>query len=421
MALHRLLFDTTDATSIEQSANVGAFIRMSENGKLVSYTNNTEAGSISLSFVPGDVTVGTDSISSTAHGLETGDIVQVSSDDTLPTGLSAATDYFVIRVDADTIQLAASLEDAEAGSPVTITAAGAGNHSAVEQERERNAMDVNVVNDISATIAGSVEVTATDLDIRDLVFATDKVDVSGSEVSLDAASLAALETVTVEQGTSPWVVSANGGSFVVTATDLDIRDLTHVSDSIALGDGTDLYTSTTVGADIGLDVNLINANIEVTQGTSPWVIGDGGGSITVDAVDLDIRDLSSASDSVAAFLNDGAGNSISSTSGSLDVNVTNSIDIDDGLANTAIASAANPLGSANTAEDLVASPLASRKYLFAYNNGNKVAYIGASGVSAATGFPIFPGGILEMRAGAAVDIEWVSSDTNQEMRTLELS
>lgn len=64
-------------------------------------------------------------------------------------------------------------------------------------------------------------VSATDLDIRDLSFATDSVDVSGSEVSLDAATLAALENITVS------------------ATDLDIRDLTHASDSVKVGDGTE--------------------------------------------------------------------------------------------------------------------------------------------------------------------------------------
>lgn len=36
----------------------------------------------------------------------------------------------------------------------------------------------------------------------------------------------------------------------------------------------------------------------VTQGTSPWIIGDGGSSITVDAVNLDIRDLVFATDKV---------------------------------------------------------------------------------------------------------------------------
>lgn len=58
---------------------------------------------------------------------------------------------------------------------------------------------VNGDGSINATVSGSVTVSATDLDTRDLVFATDKVDVTGSEVALDAATLAALETITVVQ------------------------------------------------------------------------------------------------------------------------------------------------------------------------------------------------------------------------------
>ena len=85
---------------------------------------------------------------------------------------------------------------------------------------------VNADGSINITDNGSsITVDATDLDIRDLAFATDKVDVTGSEVSLDAATLAALETITVLQGTSPWVVSA---------TDLDIRDLSATKDSVSI-------------------------------------------------------------------------------------------------------------------------------------------------------------------------------------------
>lgn len=55
---------------------------------------------------------------------------------------------------------------------------------------------------LTSTIAGSLDVnvtnlTAADVDIRDLVFATDKVDVGGSVVALDAGTLAALENITV--------------------------------------------------------------------------------------------------------------------------------------------------------------------------------------------------------------------------------
>jgi len=94
---------------------------------------------------------------------------------------------------------------------------------------------------------------------------------------------------------------------------------------------------------------------------------------------------------------------------------------DAALANTAIASNVNTLGTANVAEDIVASPLAARKYLWIYNNDNKKLFIGATGVTATNGFPISPGSYMEMRAGASVDIEWVSSKLAHNIRTLEMS
>lgn len=71
---------------------------------------------------------------------------------------------------------------------------------------------------------------------------------SGSEVALDAATLAALETVTIEDG---------GGSITVDAVDLDIRDLSDATDSVAIGDGTN---SLSVNADGSINV--------VSQGTA---------------------------------------------------------------------------------------------------------------------------------------------------------
>lgn len=96
----------------------------------------------------------------------------------------------------------------------------------------------------------NITVTATDLDIRDLAFATDKVDVSGSEVSLDATTLAALESITVENGAGAAAVNIQdgGNSITVDATDLDIRDLTHVSDSVKIGDGTDFLAINSDGS-----------------------------------------------------------------------------------------------------------------------------------------------------------------------------
>lgn len=101
---------------------------------------------------------------------------------------------------------------------------------------------------LSAT--GEVLVSASNLDIRDLVFATDKVDVGGSVVALDAGTLAALETV--ELGATTLAALEN---ITVSATDLDIRDLTHVSDSVKVGDGTDFLAISGTG----------EASVEITN------------------------------------------------------------------------------------------------------------------------------------------------------------
>lgn len=69
----------------------------------------------------------TDICTKTAHGYLTGLKVQVSnSGGALPTGLSAATDYFVIYIDANTFYLASSLANAQAGTRIDITGAGTG-------------------------------------------------------------------------------------------------------------------------------------------------------------------------------------------------------------------------------------------------------------------------------------------------------
>ena len=85
---------------------------------------------IAFIFVDGDVTVGTDKIAETAHLLKTGDKGQFTSTGTLPAGLSLATDYYAIRNDADTFQIATTEALALAGTAVDITsAASGGNHT----------------------------------------------------------------------------------------------------------------------------------------------------------------------------------------------------------------------------------------------------------------------------------------------------
>lgn len=138
--------------------------------------------------------------------------------------------------------------------------------------------DVGIANPVPVSDAGgSLTVDAADLDIRDLVFATDKVDVSDSVVALDAATLAALESITVQNaaGASAVNIQDGGNSITVDATDLDIRDVTHVSDSIKIGDGTDLLAVNSDGSinvvvqeDVGTEIVDFDSAPAIASGVS---------------------------------------------------------------------------------------------------------------------------------------------------------
>lgn len=84
-----------------------------------------------------------------------------------------------------------------------------------------------------SSVGGTVTVAATDLDIRDLVFATDKVDVSGSSVTVSATNLDIRDLVFATDK-----VDVSGSSVTVSATDLDIRDLNLTQDAVKVSGNT---------------------------------------------------------------------------------------------------------------------------------------------------------------------------------------
>lgn len=155
------------------------------------------------------------------------------------------------------------------------------------------AQDNIAISDGTDTLAvnadGSINsvVTATNLDIRDLAFATDKVDVSGSTLGANSGvdigdvtinNAAGASAVNIQDGGNSITVDGSvsiTGSVTVTATDLDIRDLTHVSDSVKIGDGTDFLAvnadgsiNVVVGASSGTPVADYNQNATLASATS---------------------------------------------------------------------------------------------------------------------------------------------------------
>lgn len=78
-----------------------------------------------LQFVPGDVNIGTDTITVTAHGFTDGQKVRFESTGTIPAGISANTDYLIDSSTANTFKLLNPVNLAT----IDITSVGAGTHT----------------------------------------------------------------------------------------------------------------------------------------------------------------------------------------------------------------------------------------------------------------------------------------------------
>lgn len=200
-----------------------------------------------------------------------------------------------------------------------------------------DAVRVNIVAGSSAGTEFAEDAAHTTGDLGTMALVVRK-DTPGSNVSADGDYASLLQDangrlyVNIHDGGNSITVDGTvsiSGTVTVSATDLDIRDLTHVSDSVKVGDGTDFLAIAADGSiavtDNGASLTVDNSTLSVVGGgteatalrvtiandsTGVLSIDDNGGSITVDgtvsisgtvtvsATDLDIRDLTLATDAV---------------------------------------------------------------------------------------------------------------------------
>jgi hypothetical protein len=184
-------------------------------------------------------------------------------------------------------------------------------------------------------------------------------------------------------------VTDNGGSLTVDATNLDIRDLTHVSDSVKVGDGTDF---------LAIDAScFITANIN--------------GTVAVSATNLDIRDLTHVSDSVKV----GDGTDFLAVNADGSINVLSSPDAYD------VWKATNATVT-NTAGQLLGTPLTGRLNLIVQNLGSQDVYLGqTNGVTTTTGLKLPKGSSLEMAFGAGAGIYAITASGSSDVRLAEFA
>lgn len=122
-----------------------------------------------------------------------------------------------------------------------------------------NTAVVNPDGSLNTQITGTVNVNATDLDIRDLVFATDKVDVTGSNVGITGSVTVQATDLDIRNLSSITdSVDVSGSNVTVSATDLDIRNLQFSQDSVDVSGSTVTETNS---SDILTELQSIDSKL----------------------------------------------------------------------------------------------------------------------------------------------------------------
>lgn len=98
-----------------------------------------------------------DTATATAHGLQTGDgpFRVANSGGALPTGLAAATDYWVIRTGANTFKFAASRMLAYAGTAIDLTGDGSGTQTMSDTASTTRHLVIATIFDTDSDLAGT--------------------------------------------------------------------------------------------------------------------------------------------------------------------------------------------------------------------------------------------------------------------------
>lgn len=416
----QIVFDTT--VSDDDRDNIGAYLRSSD-GTLLTHTTDGSKEAL-------DVFTELGKAEDSAHSSgDIGAMALAVRNDTEGSLVSADGDYAPLQVDSsgrlrvisdlDVTNLSEKAEDAAHSS-------GDIGDYVLAVRADTRPTDANTSADgdyASFFVNDSGELYVKDTDAAALLTT---IDADTSNIASDTAALvvdlAAIETELLDQGTTLDGIKTDTAAMVV--------DLAAIETEL-LDQGTTLDSILTDTSAMVVDLAAIEVE-QLAQGVTLDSIETDTGSIDTtlsglshaeDAAhvsgDAGIQALAVRNDTLAALAGtDGDYAPLQvDADGALYVTATNSEDV--ALANTDFANAQNSVTT--TSESVVASALASRKYLFIANEGNRKLYIGKTTATAAAGFPIAPGSVLELRAGASIDIKGITSAGTADVRTLELS
>lgn len=300
--------------------------------------------------------------------------------------------------------------------------------------------------------AGSITVDAVDLDIRDLVFATDKVDVSGSSVSITG-------TVAVTQSTSPWVVSnsvltaqdhLDGAAWAAGSNGFEIlavrKDAAGPLSGVADGDWSPLQTDANGNLKVAGTLTVTEADTKAED--SAHTTADVGEFVLAVRQDTLVSSVDTDGDYAALKLNsrgalwsspvgtvadDAAdnenpvkvGSRASQTLSAVSASNDRADMLSDMYRRLYIHDAPNR-SSASTAVAVSTSatlgtPLAGRTRATIQNLGNKEIFVGPSGVSILDGLRVSAGATLSLEVGDQVVLHAIAFSGTQDVRVFELA
>lgn len=239
---------------------------------------------------------------------------------------------------------------------------------------------------------------------------------NGGSLTVDSSDLATIAGAV--SGTEMQVDVISMPSVTVTATDLDIRDLTHVSDSVKIGDGTDLLAISAAG------------NISVDSIVNAVAVTDNGGSLTIDNADL--TTIAGAVSGTEMQVDIVSAPTLTVQATDLDCLISHtesSIKIGDGTdlmavnADGSINVQSAPAGldswqisqvsATSTAAEIAATPLSNRLKMVVQNLGSNHVWVGPDNtVLDTTGLMIPAKSSMEIELGATANI-WAICSSGQ--------
>lgn len=251
------------------------------------------------------------------------------------------------------------------------------------------------------------------------------------EVILDAGT----SNIAISDGTDTLAINGDGSlNATVTATDLDIRDLVNTQDSVAIGDEVDLvdmqkmdeaFDATPQGFPIlGIRQDASGSPVSATGDAHPLVFNNDGELKVAADLTSDVADDAADSGNPIKIGGRGVSGALTALSASNDrfdllgdlyrrVWVNNSANI---AMNTEAVSVTT------TAAEVLATPLGGRKTITFQNRGNQSVFLlESAGTAKAQGIEIPKFSSATYDIGEDINVFLVSDSGSQDVRLLELA